>query len=86
MGPDGSLCLQSPLLFSKARRGHKFEHEDSAQIALTLASEGNQGQESEEELGCPPPGVQIPIIYPPQGTYCTSRPHSWLGTQRKKTR
>lgn len=58
-GPDGSFCLQSPLLLSKARRGRKFEHEDSAQIAVTLASEVNQGQEREKELGCPPPVVQI---------------------------
>ncbi len=59
MGPNGSFCLQSSLLFSKASRGRKFEHEDSAQIAVTLAREGNQGQEREKELGCPPPVVQI---------------------------
>lgn len=64
MGPNGSFCLQSPLLFGKARRGRKFEHEDSAQIAVTLASEGNQGQESEKELGRPPPVVRVIFLFP----------------------
>lgn len=59
MGPNGYFCLQSPLLFSKARRGRKFEHEDSVQIAVTLAREGNQGQDKKKEIGCPSPLVQI---------------------------
>ena len=45
MGPSGSFCLQSPLLFSKAKGGCKFEREDSVQIAVTLGSKGNQAQE-----------------------------------------
>lgn len=71
MGPDGSFCLQSPLLFCKARKGRKFEPEDSVQIAVTLASEGNQGQEREREreLSCPTPLVQNPFRFPPQETH-----------------
>lgn len=64
MGPDGSLRLQSPLLFSKARRGHKFEHEDSVQIAVTLASEGETSPGEGEGIRLPSARGPNPFLFP----------------------
>lgn len=64
MGPDGSLRLQSPLLFSKARRGHKFEHEDSVQIAVTLASEGETRPGEGEGIRLPSARGPNPFLFP----------------------
>ena len=67
MGPNGSLRLQSPLLFSKARRGRKFEHEDSVQIAVTLASEGESRPWEGEGIRLPSTSAPDPFLFPSQG-------------------
>lgn len=58
-GPIDTSAFNPLFCSGKARRGRKFKHEDSVQIAVTLAREGNQGQDREKELVYLPPLLQI---------------------------
>lgn len=58
-GPMDPTAFNPLLCSAKPWKGCKFEPEDSAQIAVTLARKRNQGQSRKEELGCPPPALQI---------------------------
>lgn len=55
-----------------------MEHEDSAQIAVTLASEWNQGQEREKELGCPALVFQNPFVFQSQEKHRHTHTHIYL--------
>ncbi len=87
---------QSPLLFSKAWRGRKFEHEDSVQIAVTLAREGESMPGEWDRIRLSSISGPSPFLFPshygkrhtekcPTGIWCSLHSCGYLtGAQSKQ--